>query len=115
MYSRAHVELKMLDVSARSLGEAEEPELETDPEKRKKQKEDAEKHKRWEEIGSKLKAEMRESILFSLQPDYQKAAYIYLNGWPDQQGADETPVALLEGMSKETARAGDGADSGEDV
>ena len=105
MYARVHAELKMLDVSARSLGEAESPETETDPEKRKKQQEDAKKHKRWEELGQPIKAKMREDILFSLLPEYQQAARIYLHGWPDEKNDDKTPVTPLEGMSKSAAKA----------
>lgn len=105
MHARPLVELKMLDVSARSLGEAEDPEPETDPEKRKKQVEEAKKHKRWEELGAPLKAELRESILFSLQPEYRQAAHVYLRGWPDKKDDDETSVTPLTGMSKSAAKA----------
>ncbi len=100
MYARPHVELAMLNVSARSLGEAEEPDDETDP---VKAQEKAEKNKRWEKVGGPLKAQMREDILFSLMPELQRSAYIYLHGWPEQkQGPVVTP---LTGMSKQTAQA----------
>ncbi len=100
MHARPHVELAMLNVSARSLGEAQEPDDETDP---VKAQEKAEKNKRWEKLGAPLKAQMREDILFSLMPELQRAAFIYLHGWPEQKQAEA--VTPLEGMSQEAAQA----------
>lgn len=100
MYARPHVELAMLNVSARSLGEAEEPDDETDP---VKAQEKAEKNKRREKLGEPLKAQMREDIFFSLTPELQRAAHVYLHGWPEQK--QEQAVTPLTGMSKQAAQA----------
>jgi len=100
MYARPHVELAMLNVSARSLGEAEEPNDESDP---AKAKEDAEKHARWEKLGAPLKAQMREDVLFSLMSEHERAIRVYLHGWPEQK--QEQAVTPLEGMSQDAAKA----------
>lgn len=100
MHARPHVELAMLNVSARSLGEAQEPDDETDP---VKAQENAVKHARWEKVGGPLKAQMREDILFSLMPELQRSAYIYLHGWPERK--QEQAVTPLTGMSQDAAKA----------
>ena len=105
LYARTQVELKMLDISARSLGEAEEPELETDEDKRKQQEADAAKHRRWEEVGGGIKAKIRESLLYSVLPEHEQAMHVYLRGWPDKEERKEPEVTPLEGMSKGAAKA----------
>lgn len=95
----------MLDVSARALGEAEEPELEPDADKRAKQEAEAAKQRRWEEVGQPIKAQMREDILFSLMPEHERAAHIYLNGWPEEKKVEQVKIEPLTGMSQSAARA----------
>lgn len=91
--------MKLLDMSARSLGESED-EPETDA---AKLKEKQEKHARWEARGADIKAELREQLLFSFMPEAQKAAYVYLHGVPGEEKVTET-VKPLTGISPATAR-----------
>jgi hypothetical protein len=99
MQAKTQLELKMLDMSARSLGEADE-ETETDEAKLKEKRE---KQARWEARGAEIKEEIRESLLFSFMPDYMRAAYVTLHGWPGK--GKEEAVTPLEGVSPQIARS----------
>lgn len=100
MQAKTQLELKMLDMSARSLGEADE-ETETDDAKLKEKRE---KQARWEARGAEIKEEIRESLLFSFMPDYMRAAYVTLHGWPGK-GKEEAAIEPLEGVSQDVARS----------
>lgn len=97
LYVQPQLELKMMDMSARQLGEAED-ETETDPQKLKEKQDN---HARWEARGAQIKEEIREQLLFSFMPSGQKAMYVQLHGFP---GRKETTLEPLEGITPQVAR-----------
>lgn len=90
----------MNNVSARSLGEAEEKRNRhsDDPNEAQKQLEDEE---RWEELGGPLKRKMYRDLLFRILPPHKQALYVHTYGWPDKERKRE--VTPLEGVSQRTA------------
>jgi hypothetical protein len=99
MYTRPQLELKLMDMSARSLGEAED-ETETDAQKLKEKQAN---HARWEARGQEIKQEIRESLTFSFLPDHMQATHVYLNGMPGE--SKRKAVTPLEGVSQGVARS----------
>lgn len=98
LQARTLVELKMMDVSARALGEAEHPEAPATQEEAEKQNREREKAERFEKLGAPLKQKLRDELMFYVAPEHLQAAHIYLHGWPGS-GA----VKPLQGIHPETA------------
>lgn len=97
-HARVHAELKLMDYSAESLGEA--AEGTGTPEERKKRREDRE---RWLELGAPIKRDIRESLFYSLMPEHLQAMHKTLYGRPGETETRE--VKPLQGVSREVAAA----------
>lgn len=99
LQAKAQLDLEMHNVSAVSLGEANDPDEQDEKRREKLEK----KRARWEAVGERIKAQMYEARLFALMPDYMQATYIAVNGLPgDDEMVSREP---LSGISPRAARS----------
>lgn len=98
LWTRTEVELRMNEVSARSLGETKRREAEKYAKDKAAQRQDEED----ERVGAGEKGEMHERWLYSIMPEHMKAMYVHLHGLPGV--GKQEPVKPLSGVSQNVAR-----------